>query len=112
MFDKTKLLIKKNINEMLKLTSYGYIDDSTNPIIICQFLDNDVIFINLLQTHVKVNWHFSYNYKEDKIINPPVQTKYNENRVNFPINCFYDAFQKQMMVFYRRGDYLSIDLEK
>ena len=42
-------------------------DESTNPIIICEFLGNDVLFINLFQTRTKVNWHFTYNYKEDVI---------------------------------------------
>ena len=31
--------------------------------------------------------------------------------VNFPINCIYDTLRNNIMVFYRRGQYLSIDLE-
>lgn len=76
MFDADQEYANVNFNEMLDIdNSTVSVNGIHDPIINACFLDDNLIFVNLFHKTTTTNWHFIYNFREDKIVGEAISTK-------------------------------------
>ena len=111
-FNSEQEFINVNINEMLDIdNSTVPVNGIHDPIINACFIDDSLIFVNLFHKTTTTNWHFIYNFREDKIIGNPVPTKMDCPSLNFPVSNFYDQHKNVVYCFYRHGESFTIPID-
>jgi hypothetical protein len=76
------------------------------PLITCCFIEDDNLLVQVYHRIQKKHYHFTYSYKELKILSDYVVTPIKEKNCtdrNFPIKSFYSVANGACYTFYRQG---------
>mmetsp|Transcript_2672 Transcript_2672/g.4176 ORF Transcript_2672/g.4176 Transcript_2672/m.4176 type:complete len:149 (+) Transcript_2672:453-899(+) len=80
------------------------------PLITVSFIPDDNLFIAAYHRVQKKQYHFTYSYKEKKLMS---QVQASEIKgctpLNFPIKSFYSSITNDCYVFYRQGHGYTIN---
>lgn len=93
------------------VNKYLQIDDSTQPIpgiqdpliSIC-FINDDLIFVNLLKRNTMQHWYFIYSISARDVITKPQKIKMKCSKLNFPYQTIYNSDKNCIHLFYRQGE--------
>ena len=88
-----------------------FLDDGSKPITgfwepltTCCFIQNDDIFVQVYHREQRKQYHFTYSYKEKKMLSEPaIHEIPNCTALNFPIKSFYSSITGNCHTFYRQG---------
>jgi hypothetical protein len=88
------------------------IHGNPDPYIVCEFVDDDHLFVALFHNNSGTHYHFIYSIKDHKIASKVVQKKFgeleNNEKENHPVKAFYNARNDEIYVFYKMGLGLTI----
>ena len=113
---KIRIFNKKNscidhledINDSLRIVSAAQLSQrKTYPSINAVFCGNNVIFVSLFEQKSTTNFHFLYDYIDQKIIGEYQKTQMFCSPQNFPMNCFLNEENNNIYVIYRHGQFLT-----
>lgn len=95
----------------LAISEKLFLDDLSKPItgfweplVTCCFIQNDDVFISAYHREQKKQYHFTYSYKEKKMLcDPQIHEIPKCTAINFPIKSFYSQLTGNCHTFYRQG---------
>ena len=92
-----------DVNKCLNINNYSMaIDGFPDPFIVCTFISDDRVFVNLFYNYEQTHYHFILNTTMMQIENDKVVSMHLESSLrNFPYKCFYNNEEKEIYCFYR-----------
>lgn len=91
-----------DINGLLGIDDWTMaIQGFPDPYIVCTFVTDDVVFVNLFYNYTLEHYHFLYNITDKKLVGKPVNFKMECSKKNFPYKCFYNPEKNEIYTFYR-----------
>lgn len=100
-----------DINKELGLDNYTMpIDGFGDPFIICTFVTDETLFVNLFHNKELKHIHFFYNSTTTQIINR-FEKVLETSQLNFPYKCFWNETQSEVYSFYRQGQSLRVKVD-
>ena len=111
-FDKNERSIEESLKETLDINAaLDNMDSNTMPVdgfpdpyVICCFINDDLLFVNLFNNCTETHYHFLYNSKTKDIHNiyKIQMAEYaNTTKLNFPYKCFWNQTLTEVYTFYR-----------
>lgn len=77
------------------------IDGFPDPFIVCSFVDDNHVFVNLFYNYKQIHYHFIFNTDSMQIQGKPYQFELKSSIKNFPYKCFYNPDLNEIYSFYR-----------
>ena len=90
------------------------IHGNADPYIVCEFIDDDNIFVALFNNYSLMHYHFIYSVNNRNISSKVVSIKFDDSTIkeNFPVKAFYNPRIQEIYVFYKMGQGITIPSEK
>ena len=109
--DYDKILIDFNVNEHFNIDNHTIpIAGIFNPFAITTYMeDENVVFYCFYHRKTKMNYHFTFNIKENKVNSELHKSQAPGTNKNFPQQCFLNTENNQINCFFRQG--LALDIE-
>jgi len=93
-----------DISKLLGLDNWTMaINGFPDPYIVCSFLDDDRIFVNLFYNPTLTHYHFIYDVSKKAIVGKTVTKVLDCSKKNFPYKSFYNDEKDEIYTFYRQG---------
>lgn len=84
------------------------IDCFPDPFGSCSFLDEERVFVVIFHNASLTHYHFVYSTKTGQMESKSVKIELGGHKKNFPYDSFYNPDRKEIYVFYRTGQALTI----
>lgn len=99
-----------DINKAIGLDDYTMpIHGNADPFIVCEFIDDENLFVALFNNNSRKHYHFIYSIKGRKIASKTVEIELGDTaRENHPVKAFYNSKLNEIYVFYKLGQGITI----
>lgn len=100
-----------NLNSLLKLDNWTMcLTGSPDPFIVCCFVTDELIFVNLYHNYSKTHYHFFFDITSNEISGLVAQCQIDNYACNFPLKCMYNDEDEEVYSFYKQGEAFIIPL--
>ena len=98
-----------NFNQLLNLDDWTMcLAGSPDPFIICCFVTDEIIFVNLYHSFTHTHYHFFFNIDTKEIVGEIAEYNIENYSSNFPFKCMYNDDDKEIYSFYKQGESFTI----